>query len=197
MSATFRHAGTMERPGRGVYVLELRRRPGEARPADLQRQSVYQWEREVLGLPGREHDSLIGPYSAADTRSVRADARKPADAYLVHLWQSYAADFAPFFTGVPRLRIGWCVCLRVQTRSRAAAHASALRHEIYCTSAVRRTTLVHEVAHLFTWNAWQEGGHGPQFCAALVYLWEREFGIGREHAIAVAERMRVAIDGIA
>jgi hypothetical protein len=177
-------AGTLERPGRDMFCTELRLRPGEQQRGDPQRRRVYAWEFEVLG--GREHmfgrarnDGLIGPYSIADTRSVRAAARKAADAYLAHLWQRERRRATPFQA-------------RAVSR-RPHAHANSLRHEIYCTSAVRRTTLVHEVAHLLTWR---DGGHGPQFCGVLLTLWQREFGIDRARALSVAARMDVAIESV-
>jgi len=66
-----------------------------------------------------------------------------------------------------------------------------LRHEIYCRlGSLRRTTFVHEVCHLFAWDE----GHGPAFCAALVRVWEEEFGIDPRKALSLAARLQVAVD---
>ena len=76
-------------------------------------------------------------------------------------------------------------------RATFGAYAVPHRHAIYCRLAsLRRTTFVHEVGHLFAWG----DGHGPDFCATLVWLWEREFGIDPGVALALAGRLDVAVN---
>jgi hypothetical protein len=170
----------MERPKRGQYFMELLRRTGEPKRADPQRQRVYAWEREVMGALYRE--DWLG--AATDHSVTKSAARAGALAYLNRLWSTHAHAFSPYFTGVPYLRLGF--------RGAGGAHANACTHTIYCNlDSLRRVTLVHEVAHLFTWR---DGGHGPQFCGALLALWEREFAIDRRAALAVAERIAVAVE---
>jgi hypothetical protein len=179
------------RPARGSVNLEFwnalrdRRRQG-----DPQRRRVYRWQHEVLNHLQRE--PLLG--QAPDRTITQRDARRAALAYLEHLWVAYVDDFSPYYTGVPYLRVGFAVAVRRRRRRRRptyGAYAVAHRHEIYCRlEALNRATLVHEVCHLFAWG----DGHGPRFCAALAYLWEREFGIGRTGALEAAARLDVHVD---
>jgi hypothetical protein len=174
-------AGTMVRPGRGDVYAEVW---GVGRQPDTQRQRVYAWQASVLDAHMLEDDPLIGSF--IDTARGRAVARAPADEYLALLWRTYVTEFAPFFTGVPRLVIGWRVCVRIShlRRGRHRAHASSIQHAIYCQlDMLSREHLLHEVSHLFSWR---EGGHGPQFCRVLLTLWHREFGIDPASALAAA-----------
>jgi hypothetical protein len=116
--------------------------------------------------------------------STRKAAHETAVTYLEYIWGKYSAEFSPLATRVPTLRLGF-------RGIGGGAHSNALLHEIYCNLCVlTRPTLVHEAGHLLTWR---DSGHGPDFCAALIHMWEREFGIAREHALAVAARLGVAV----
>lgn len=179
------------RPQRGALdrdfwqILEARRKAG-----DPQRRRVYAWERETLG--DLEHEPLLA--EAADRKITQSGARRAALTYLTHLWMTYAKRFSPYYCGVPYLRVGFATGHRRPRRRRRAfygAYAVPLRHEIYCRLAsLRRTTFVHEVCHLFAWGE----GHGPAFCAALVRLWEEEFGIDPGKALFLAARLQVTVD---
>jgi hypothetical protein len=156
---------------------------------DPQRRRVYAWERQTLGH--LDDEPLLGE---ADRRITQQGARQAALIYLTHLWTTYATRFTPYYHGVPYLRVGFATARgRARPRRRAGygAHAVPLRHEIYCRlGSLRRTTLVHEVCHLFAWGE----GHGPAFCAALIRLWEQEFGVDPSRALSLAERMKVAVE---
>lgn len=181
----------LSRPLRGTVDMDfwrallMRRRAG-----DPQRHRVYRWQSEALGR--LVHEPLLGQESVR--RITQAAARSAALAYLTHLWSTYACSFTPYYSGVPYLRVGFVLGRRRRRRRRGflyGAYAVPHRHEIYCRLAsLRRPTFVHEVCHLFTWG----DGHGPAFCAALIRLWEEEFGIRRSTSLALAGRMRVAVD---
>ena len=120
------------RPRRGTVdtefwqVLKARR---ERR--DPQRRRVYAWEQETVGH--LDHEPLLG--ETADRKITQHGARQAALAYLTHLWMSYAKRFAPYYCGVPYLRVGFATARgRSRPRRRAGygAHAVPLRHEIYC-----------------------------------------------------------------
>jgi hypothetical protein len=180
------------RPRRGTvdtefwHILKARRKGG-----DPQRRRVYAWERETVGH--LDHEALLG--EQADRRITQRGARQAALVYLTQLWTRYAECFTPYYRGVPYLRVGFATARgRSRPRRRAGygAYAVPLRHEIYCRlGSLRRTTFVHEVCHLFVW----EEGHGPAFCAALIRLWELEFGIDPRRALSHAMRLKVAVDG--
>jgi hypothetical protein len=177
-------AGLHERPPRGQYFNELPHW-GE-RPPDPQRLSVYRWQRDVVGKFQREH--LIPDF--VDSASGRRAARAPADAYLARVWRTHANLFRPFFTGVPALRIGWRTAMRPRSFGRSHAHAALGSHTIYVQlGACTRATILHEIAHLLAWR----DHHGPHFCRALLYLWEKEFGVDRAHARAEAARLGVQV----
>jgi hypothetical protein len=176
------------RPRRGSFDLGLwqelhaRRKRG-----DPQRRRVYAWQREVLGE--LQEEALLGEEGR---RITQQGARAAALAYLTHLWTTYAQDFKPYYRGVPHLRVGFATG-RGSRRRRATfgAYAAPHRHAIYCRLAsLRRATFVHEVGHLFAWG----DGHGPDFCATLVWLWEREFGIDPGMALALAGRLGVVVN---
>jgi hypothetical protein len=156
---------------------------------DPQRRRVYAWEREAVGH--LDHEPLLGQ---ADRKITQRGARQAALVYLTHLWTTYAKRFTPYYCGVPYLRVGFATARgRSRPRRRAGygAYAVPLRHEIYCRlGSLRRTTLVHEVCHLFAWGE----GHGPAFCAALIRLWEEEFAIDARKALSLAARLQVAVD---
>ncbi len=176
------------RPRRGSFDLGLwhelhaRRRRG-----DPQRRRVYAWQREVLGE--LQQEALLGEEGR---RITQQGARAAALAYLTHLWTTYAQEFKPYYRGVPYLRVGFATGRRPRRRRATfGAYAVPHRHAIYCRLAsLRRTTFVHEVGHLFAWG----DGHGPDFCATLVWLWEREFGIDPGVALALAGRLDVAVN---
>lgn len=183
------HACGVARPPRGTVdldfwgILKSRRDAG-----DPQRHRVYLWQQDVLGH--LQPEPLLG--EGANHRLTQADARAAALGYLAHLWATHARDFRPYYPGIPYLRVGFATALRRCRRRRAirVAHAVPQRHAIYCRlESLNRTTLIHEVCHLLVWG----GGHGPEYCAALVLLWEREFGIDRGHALALATRMNVQV----
>lgn len=176
------------RPRRGSvdlglwHELHARRKRG-----DPQRRRVYAWQREVLGE--LQQEPLLGEVGR---RITQQGARAAALAYLTHLWMTYAREFKPYYGGVPYLRVGFATGRRPRRR-RATFGAFAVphRHAIYCRLAsLRRTTFVHEVGHLFAWG----DGHGPDFCATLVWLWEREFAIDPGMALAVARRLEVSVN---
>jgi hypothetical protein len=179
------------RPRRGTVdtefwqVLKARRKR-----RDPQRRRVYAWERETVGH--LDHEPLLG--EAADRKITQRGARQAALMYLTQLWTRYGECFTPYYRGVPYLRVGFATARgRSRPRRRAGygAYAVPLRHEIYCRlGSLRRTTIVHEVCHLFAW----EEGHGPAFCAALIRLWEQEFGIDPGRALSLATRLEVAVD---
>jgi hypothetical protein len=156
---------------------------------DPQRRRVYAWEQETVGH--LDDEPLLGE---ADRRITQPRARQAALIYLTHLWTTYAKQFRPYYCGVPYLRVGFATARgRSRPRRRAGygAYAVPLRHEIYCRlGSLRRTTLVHEVCHLLVWSE----GHGPAFCAALICLWEQEFGIDPSKALSLATRLQVLVD---
>jgi hypothetical protein len=176
------------RPRRGSvdlglwHELHARRKRG-----DPQRRRVYAWQREVLAE--LQEEPLLGEQGR---RITQQGARAAALAYLTHLWTTYAPVFKPYYPGVPYLRVGFATGRRPRRRRATfGAYAVPQRHAIYCRLAsLRRTTLVHEVGHLFAWG----DGHGPDFCATLVWLWEREFGIDPGRALALAHRLDVAVN---
>lgn len=178
----------MLRPPRGTFDLGLwhelhaRRKRG-----DPQRRRVYLWQREVLGE--LQEEALLGEEGR---RITQQGARAAALAYLTHLWTAYAQEFRPFYRGVPYLRVGFATGRRPRRRRATfGAYAVPHRHAIYCRLAsLRRTTFVHEVGHLFAWG----DGHGPDFCATLVWLWEREFGIDPGRALDLAQRLEVSVN---
>jgi hypothetical protein len=179
------------RPPRGSVDLDFCRALRALRAAgDPQRQRVYHWQREALGQ--LLHEPLLGQETAR--RITPAGARSAALAYLTYLWSTHATRFAPYYSGIPYLRVGFALGRRRRRRGRGfvyGAYAVPHRHEIYCRLAsLRRATFVHEVCHLFTWG----DGHGPAFCSALVRLWEQEFGIKSRESLALAARLRVAVD---
>jgi hypothetical protein len=166
----------LERPKRGCIYPEIWRYQQQPDP---QAKRVYAWQREVLGALRQE--DWLG--AAADHSVTKATARAGGLAYLNHLWSAHARTFLPYFTAPPHLRLGF--------RGRGGANACAGTHTIYCNlESLRRVTLAHEVCHLFTWR---DGGHGPQFCAALVYLWACEFGVDRARALTLAAHMGVEV----
>ena len=179
------------RPRRGTVdtefwqVLKARR---ERR--DPQRRRVYAWEQETVGH--LDHEPLLG--ETADRKITQHGARQAALIYLTHLWTTYAKRFAPYYGGVPYLRVGFATARgrsRPRRRGGYGAYAVPLRHEIYCRlGSLRRTTFVHEMCHLFAWRE----GHGPAFCATLIRVWEEEFGIDPERALSLAARQRVTVD---
>lgn len=187
--APLQHADGVERPPRGTINLEFCRVLKAKRGArDSQRRRVYAWEREVLG--NLQSEGLLG--EQAGRRITQAGARTAGLGYLTHLWAAHARDFRPYYRGVPYLRVGFAAALHPGRYRRAmrVAHAVPQRHSIYCrVESLRRTTLVHEVCHLLAWG----DAHGPDYCAALVLRWEREFGIDRTHALAVAARFNVNV----
>ena len=179
------------RPLRGTVDMDFWRVLKAHRKArDPQRRRVYDWERETVGH--LDHEPLLG--EAADRKITHHGARQAALIYLTHLWATYAKRFTPYYCGVPYLRVGFATARgRSRPRRRAGygAYAVPLRHEIYCRlGSLRRTTLVHEVCHLFAWGE----GHGPAFCAALIRVWEEEFGIDPRKALSLAARLQVAVD---
>jgi hypothetical protein len=157
---------------------------------DTQRKRVYAWEREVLGH--LQDEPLLGQLPGI-RRLSRERAREAGLDYLNHLWRTYTPKFTPYYEGLPYLRIGFATGVRrVWGRRRIlyGAHAVPARHQIYCRiRSLRRATLVHEVCHLLVWG----DSHGPAFCAALLVLWEREFGIDVGTALRVAARMHVTV----
>jgi len=179
------------RPRRGTVDTEFRQVLTSRRERrDPQRRRVYAWEQETVGH--LDHEPLLG--QTADCKITQHGARQAALTYLTHLWTTYAKRFAPYYRGVPYLRVGFATARgRSQPRRRAAycAYAVPLRHEIYCRlGSLRRTTFVHEVCHLFAWGE----GHGPAFCATLIRVWEQEFGIDPGKALSLAARQRVTVD---
>jgi hypothetical protein len=116
---------------------------------DPQRRRVYAWEQETVGH--LDHEPLLG--ETADRKITQNGARKAALGYLTHLWTTYAKRFAPYYCGVPYLRVGFATARgksRPRRRAGYGAYAVPLRHEIYCRlGSLRRTTFVHEVCHLF------------------------------------------------
>jgi hypothetical protein len=179
------------RPRRGTVDMEFWLALKKRRAAgDPQRRRVYDWQRAALGRLMDE--PLLG--QARSRRITQRSAREGALTYLTHLWTRYAPSFAPYYRGIPYLRVGFATGYRGSPHGRGlryGAYAVPHRHQIYCRLAsLRRTTLVHEVCHLFIWGE----GHGAAFCAALVRLWEQEFGIRCQHALALAASMRVAVD---
>ena len=184
-AATREHA----RPPRGTidlgfwHLLKARRARG-----DPQRRRVYLWQGEVL--KHLQPEPLLG--EGANRRLTQANGRTAALGYLAHLWASYAKDFQPYYPGVPYLRVGFATALKRRLRGRAIhmAHAVPQRHSIYCrVESLNRSTLLHEVCHLLVWG----DGHGPDFCAALLLLWEREFAVDRTHALTLARRLDVQV----
>jgi hypothetical protein len=157
---------------------------------DVQRKRVYAWEREVLGH--LQDEPLLGLLPGV-RRLSRQRARQAGLDYLNHLWRTYTPKFTPYYEGLPYLRIGFAAAVRRgwgRRRILYGAHAVPARHQIYCRiRSLRRTTLVHEVCHLLVWG----DGHGPAFCAALLLLWEREFGIEPQVALNLAARMQVKV----
>ena len=175
------------RPRRGSFDLSFwqqllaRRKRG-----DPQRRRVYAWQREALGA--LQEEPLLGEEAR---RISQQGARAAALAYLTHLWTTYAREFKPYYHGVPYLRVGFAIGRRLRRRATFGAYAVPHRHAIYCRLAsLRRTTFVHEVCHLFAWG----DGHGPDFCATLVWLWEREFGIDPGMALTLARRLDVSVN---
>ena len=175
------------RPRRGACDPDLWQQLHARRTrGDPQRRRVYAWQREVLGE--LQAEALLGEQGR---RITQQGARAAALAYLTHLWTSYAPDFKPYYRGVPYLRVGFATGRRARRRATFGAYAVPHRHAIYCRLAsLRRTTFVHEVGHLFAWG----DGHGPDFCATLVQLWEREFGIDPCMALVVAGRLQVSVN---
>jgi hypothetical protein len=157
---------------------------------DTQRKRVYAWEREVLGR--LQDEPLLGQLPGM-RRLSRQRARQAGLDYLNHLWRTYAPNFTPYYEGLPYLRIGFATGVRRgwgRRRTLYGAHAVPARHQIYCRiRSLRRATLVHEVCHLLAWG----DGHGAAFCAALLVLWEREFGIEPEMGLRLAARMQVKV----
>jgi hypothetical protein len=176
------------RPRRGSFdpgfwqELHARRKRG-----DPQRRRVYAWQREALGA--LQEEPLLGEEAR---RISQPGARAAALAYLTHLWTTYAREFKPYYGGIPYLRVGFATGRRLRRRRATfGAYAVPHRHAIYCRLAsLRRTTFVHEVCHLFAWG----DGHGPDFCATLVWLWEREFGIDPHMALTLARRLDVSVN---
>lgn len=167
--------GTIERPERGAFYFGIYREMKSLTVAgDPQRERVYAWEQEVHGELEREE--LLGTLPGCRGVS-KQEARTGAVAYIEHLWNSYSPHFEPYFTGMPYLRIGFprsLFSIAAAPRKRHAAHASVQKHSIYCKlDALTRSTIVHEVCHLLAWR----DRHGPEFCRALVHLWEQEFKI--------------------
>ena len=175
----------IDRPRRGYVYFELwqeiRKR---ATKDDPQRDAAYAWERAVLGsdpITGWARRSLLPP--GASTQKV---ARRCALDYLEHLWSSYSSAFTPFFSGIPYLRIGsltrdadrpW-----IARGTRVQGHARVQDHAIYLsTCGLYREVLAHEVCHLLAWR----DRHGPDFCGALLHLWQHEFSVDRDHALAM------------
>jgi hypothetical protein len=184
-------AGPLQKPRRGAFDAAFLQLLLATRAAgDSQRRRVYAWQRETLGE--LQHEALLG--EGPGRRITQRGARRAALAYLAHLWSTYAQSYAPYYCDVPYLRIGFATGLarpRRRTRLRYGAYAVPLRHAIYCRLAsLRRSTLVHEVCHLLVWRE----GHGPRFCAALIALWELEFGIERSRSLASAARHGVTVD---
>jgi hypothetical protein len=179
------------RPRRGTVDTEFREvLKARRQRRDPQRRRVYAWEQETVGH--LDHEPLLG--ETADRKITQNGARKAALGYLTHLWTTYAKRFAPYYCGVPYLRVGFATArgkCRPRRRAGYGAYAVTLRHEIYCRlGSLRRTTLVHEVCHLFSW----EEGHGPAFCVTLIRVWEQEFGIDPGRALSLAARQRVTVD---
>lgn len=186
------HACGVARPPRGTVDLDFWRVLKSRRAAgDPQRRRVYLWQQDVLGH--LQPEPLLG--EGANRRLTQANARAAALGYLAHLWATHARDFRPYYPGMPYLRVGFATALRRRRRRRAVhvAHAVPQRHSIYCRAeGLNRSTLVHEVCHLLVWG----DGHGPQYCAALALLWEREFGIDRQRSLSAATRFGVEVDRV-
>jgi hypothetical protein len=175
----------IERPKRGYCYFGLWREMKLLTVAeDPQRDRVYRWEDTVLGEKECEeriplHALLLGEVPG-ERGITKSQARSGAVAYLEHLWKSYSPHFAPYFIGTPYLRIGFPrERLSMGPRKPLKATAHVQNHSIYCPlGMLYRKTIVHEVCHLLTWR----DRHGPEFCAALVHLWEHEFNIRRSRA---------------
>lgn len=179
--------GTIERPewGSVYFIPELWNLSKE----DPQRERAYRWEDTVLGEMERE--KLLGT-PPGERGVTKKEARSGAVGYLEHLWKSYSPLYKPYFIGVPYLRIGFPrELLSIGPRKRLKAHARTQSHSIYCPlDMLYRRTMIHEVCHLLAWR----DHHGPEFCAALVHLWEQEFGIRESRArwLALAHGVQIA-----
>jgi hypothetical protein len=86
---------------------------------DRQRGRVYAWERETVGH--LDHEPLLG--EAADRKITQRGARQAALIYLTHLWVTYAKRYAPYYGGVPYLRVG--LPRRAEDPARGGAPATA------------------------------------------------------------------------
>jgi hypothetical protein len=158
----------------------------EAQPPDFQRRAVYRWEADVLADLDCEPWLGLGRL-CGDWPSTRKIAHDAAAAYVTRLWTRYAPELELPVAEVPRVRLSF-------RRGRGHAHARQLSHEVYChIYALTRSSLIHETAHLLMW---EHPAHGPRFCALLVRMWGAEFGIARDHALALAAEqfVRVAAD---
>lgn len=100
------------------------------------------------------------------------------------MWLRYSSNFAPFFVGVPEVRV------LSEAEAVGGARAQALHHRIlidarYC----RRPWIIHEVAHLCVPGE----QHGPIWASAMVEAWQDEFGIDAAHAFALAAQHGVTV----
>lgn len=178
-----RVAPRIERPLPGRYYPQIwRDLDQQIQRSDPQQQRVYEWQR---GMIGRSRHLIDGA-------CTQASMRREAVAYLEHLWSAYRGSFAPYFAGLPYLRLASLNRAESLAPSRRlSGHASIYRHTIHLnTSGFYRETIVHEVCHLLAWR----DCHGPQFCRALVHLWAGEFAIAPKAALDAAERRGIEVD---
>jgi hypothetical protein len=184
-------------PARPDYVAEGKLLRGRDR---LQAQKAYQWERAVLAehlgyrcplLRRNFRGDEIFPGGFTADRAGELQVRAAALEFLARVWTTYAPNYRPRRIEVPRLRIGFRVCLRGLPSSRPlSAHARILSHAIYVPlDMLRRSTILHEIAHLLT----PATEHGPVFCAALADLWNAEFGIEKPRALQLADEHGVQV----
>jgi hypothetical protein len=161
--------------------------PAEPIQAANDRRQVYRWELECHG--GRAPIIISWRRIAREgDHEIKAEAARLASAYLGHLWLRYARHFRPLRPTIPRLRLFWTD--RPTRAARSLAHARAANHTIYAQAdALSKAVLIHEACHLFT----PGDGHGPEFCAALVRLWEREYRLNAAESIALAQRYGVHV----
>ena len=155
--------GMLDRPR--CYVDTAEALASEAVRIEARR--AYAWEDAVVGT--LQHEQPL--------------SEEAAQRLIDRIWPRIASNFPRRMAGPPLVMVSTSLTPRI------SAEYDPVRHEIRShPELLRRYTLIHELGHAFA-----DGGHGPQFCRALMLLWQHAFNIAPWHAMRLAAEHGLAI----
>lgn len=166
-------------PGPKQTICSVRRSGADVSDRDNQRARVYDAENETAAILKR--GGTIEHFGSVLT--IPAE-RKFGDVDSIQPYVDKVLAFPPIAT-LPRAAVPVTVRSRRGVTQAHYEHAtSTIAIPPYRLSgwALRETVVLHELAHHLTPGA----GHGPAFCAALLYLFEHVIAPEAAHLLRVA-----------